>query len=499
MSNIREFLIEVSNWVHDLSIKKIPLDSISHAKILFVDTLGAAIASLTTTHGKTLVSGFYNNINDIPIILPALSILLDFDSTLLYYGHLGHGILASALYYAISNETTGSEIIEAIVGASEITSRIAASLALSETRGQMMMPLHALSTAIMLAKLSDQDPNTIVNAINHATSILLKPLREGFATISKTLIAFTGFNHGLNSFNLAKAVKSDNNLSFESFLKNWKGIIVKAPYGGLGKRWHINTLSIKKYPACSYAQTAIEAILQIRENINPSEITQITVKENLLTYHMDKTSEVLIRKGLRFPILQFFTPYLISYTLIHGKPDPLIYEKEYIQDRDIWNLIAKTKFVHNLNLTSKLLKEPLPFSIAFKELNIPTKLYLLSRFGGLKALIMLRYPEIRKGRNIESIDLDRTKKILGVEIEVKTSTTKYETRREIVDGFHGTGLDKKWVVAFSKLSYLKMFISDDEFQHVVDILRNLEKADYGELNFIVRVIKKALERSVKSA
>ncbi len=497
MNNVREFLIDASNWVHDLSVEKIPLNSIDHAKILFIDTLGAAIASLTTTYGKMFVSGFYNDIDDMPTVLPALSILLDFDSTLLYYGHLGHGILASALFYAISNETTGSEIVEAIIGASEITSRIAASLVLSEVRGQMMMPLHALTTAIMLAKLSDQDPNTILNAINHAVSILLKPLREGFATIAKTLIASTGFNHGLNSFNLAKSVKNNNNLSFESFLKNWKGIIVETPYSGLGKRWHINTLSIKKYPACSYAQTAIEAILQIRESINPSEITQITVKENLLTYHMDKTSKVFIERGLRFPILQFFTPYLISYTLIYGKPNPLMYEKEYIQSKGIWNLIAKTKFMHSLNLTSKLLREPLPFSVAFKELNILTKLYLLLRFGGLKALTMLQYPEIRRGHDIEYINLERTKKILGVEIEVKTSTTKYEISREIIDGFHGTSLDKKWAITLNKLNYLKMFMSDTEFQHAIDILRNLEKANYEELNFIVKVVKKALEHSVK--
>lgn len=501
-TNTYTFFEEASEWIHNLSITHIPLESINHAKIMLIDTIGAVAASLTTSYGKQVVLEFLNNVHDLPKVLPILSILLDYDSTLLYYGHLGHGILPSITYHILHQEVTGEEILEAIIGSSEIAARTAASLILSEIRGQMMSSIHAISTAVLLSKLSDLPSHSILNSINYASSILLRPIREGFATPAKGLIALTGFMHGLNALKLAKSIKNNRNV-FISFLNAWSGRIIKAPFGGLGKRWHINTLSVKKYPACSYAQTAIESALKIREQIQPDrikEIKQIIIKENFLTYHTDKRFEKLLHnKEMSFPALQFYTPYLIAYTLLYGSPKPYMYESTFINDVNIWSLIQKITALHDLSLTRLMLKEPLPFGVALHELRFSEKMYLLWKLGGFKALKMLSYPEIIHGYNINEVDFDNTRKFMGIKIEVKTQDNILNISSDIVDGFHGTGIDNKQNISVRKLDYLKNIINEDEFSQMLSILQSIEKANYDDLKMIVNVMLKALQFSIKSA
>jgi 2-methylcitrate dehydratase PrpD len=500
--NAREFIEDASEWIYDLSINHIPSESIDHAKIMLIDTIGASLASLTTSYGRQVVLDFFKDDYDLPKVLSMLSVLLDYDSTLLYYGHLGHGILASIIYYILHNkEVSGEKILEAVIGASEITARVAASLSFSETRGQMMSSIHALSTAILLSKLSDSSPHDTLNSINYALSILLKPTKEGFATVAKSLVALTGFMHGLNAYKLMKTTTNSIRV-FEGFLNAWGGHIIKAPFGGLGKRWHINTLSVKKYPACSYAQTAIESALKISNYIKPDaikEIKRIIIKENFLTYHMDQRFKTFIdNKRTSFTALQFYTPYLIAYTLLYKNPEPQMYETKFINDNNIWNLILKTETIHDLSLTRLMLKEPLPFGIALHELKFIEKIYLLLKLGGVKVLKMIFYPEVMHGYDINEVNFNAVKKIMSVEIEIKTRKDVFNASTDIVDGFHGTGINNKRIISIKKLNYLKSFINDDEFYQTLDILQSIEKANYDDLKTIINVILKATRSSIKN-
>jgi len=56
--NAREFIEDASEWIYDLSINHIPSESIDHAKIMLIDTIGASLASSTTSYGRQVVLDF---------------------------------------------------------------------------------------------------------------------------------------------------------------------------------------------------------------------------------------------------------------------------------------------------------------------------------------------------------------------------------------------------------------------------------------------------------
>ncbi|WP_054842283.1 hypothetical protein [Vulcanisaeta distributa] len=96
---VRNFLQEASEWLHEITYNDIPPLSIESAKLMLIDTLAAALNSLSVNWAISLISN-----HDIIDVYPMLSVMFDYDSTLLYYGHLGHGIIAPILYYYLVNK-----------------------------------------------------------------------------------------------------------------------------------------------------------------------------------------------------------------------------------------------------------------------------------------------------------------------------------------------------------------------------------------------------------
>jgi len=501
------FFKDASEWVYDLSINDVPSESLEHLKIMIIDTLGAIFASLATSRGINLVFEMSNNKLSREVeLLPILSVLLDYDSTLLYYGHLSHGIIFSMFAHAFNQEVSGREIVEAGISASEVSARVAAALSLSRVRGQMMSIIHSLSTAIMFSKFFDAKPDVILNAMGYAFSYLIRPTREGFGTVMKSLSALTSALHGLRAYELAKIFHGNVSEGiFENLMKEWGGYVIKSPLSALGKRWHMDTLSVKKYPACSYAQTAIEATLELRNQLgiklDYDRIRKITIMENLLTYHMDKNHEKFVnRSNTPFTVLQFYTPYLVAYSLLYGKPTPRIYEDDIINDTKIWELISKITNRHDIMLTASMLKEPLPFGVAIHELGTLKSLILFGKVSGLNFLKLLRTPGILRGYDIESIDFDKTKKIMGVKIEIVYDNNTFTVERDIIDGFHGTGTNSKKNISLLKFKdNLSLFLKEDDVNEMLNILLSLEKAKHDEIKILTANVMKVLQCVVRKA
>jgi len=138
---IYEFFTNASSWVKSLSLNDIPSQALEHFKIMFIDYIGSISASLSSTHGVKLVESNMASLKDdhpygYLSLFPSLSVLLDFDSTLLFYGHIAHGILSSLIVMSMGNEVTGRDLVEAGIAASEISARVAASLVFSDVRGR---------------------------------------------------------------------------------------------------------------------------------------------------------------------------------------------------------------------------------------------------------------------------------------------------------------------------------------------------------------------------
>jgi 2-methylcitrate dehydratase PrpD len=504
--SVYKFFVDASSWIKSLSLNDIPFQALEHFKIMFIDYVGSIAAALSSTQGVKLAKNHLGLREDKPYgylkLLPALSVLLDFDSTLLFYGHIAHGVLGSLIAMSMRNEVTGRDLVEAGIAASEISARVAASLVLSDVRGQMMSFLHALSSAITLSKLTDSGEDEILCSMGNALSYTIRPTREGFASLAKLLVASTSTLHGLLSYELCKSLGGrPRGDVFDSFMKSWSHIIIHAPLGNLSRKWHITTLSVKKYPACSYAQTAIDAAhhtysLLVKSDLH--KIEEIILEENILTHRMDTIHSRFIRGSqTEFTVLQFYTPYLIAYTLAHGSFDHKAYDEASINEAGIWDIASKIKLYHNRKFTRELLKEPLPFGLALNEIGRLKASILLLKLLGIEGIELLKSIWLGEQRDIEKLEFEELKKIMPIALEIKVrGADKIRIERKTVEGFHGTGIDSKKYIALNKLGYLSRLVGDDDAETVTDIILKLDKAGYDEVKLMTTTIHKALQQTM---
>ncbi len=477
---MEQFLDEAVQWAENLSISKIPQSSLKNVKLMIMDTISAILISSKTEWSNKLS---ITKIESVLESFPILSVMYDYDSTLLYYGHLGHGITTALLFSIPNLNVSGEDLIEAAVASSEISARVASSLSVSRTRGQSMTSIHSLSTSAILSKLYGTN---LKNSIGFSLSYMIKPTFHGFGSLSKLYSASLGVEMGYKAFRLAKYQSINENFLID-FLKQYGEEYLKAPLGGFGKRWHIDTLSIKKYPACAYAQTVIEGALEISNGVNLGDIDEITIRENMLTYFMDRNHEKIVKESSPiFTLLQFYSPYVLAMSLKEGKFNVNSYDEEKINDSSIWKFIfSKINVVHDVNLTLNLLREPLPFGVAINEIGVQ----FIRRFlGDIKVEL--------KGFSIDEIDFERTKKYMGVIIEVKTKDgKKIQVEKDLVEGFHGTGLEKKIEVVRKKFSEaVAKSRNESDVRNVYDILNSLEKRGNDELKFMYKVLEEEVRR-----
>jgi len=488
-----EFLVESAKWAAQLSLEAIPSYAMEAAKVMMIDTIAAAFSSMGVTPGRTICRSLREVLTDAEL-LSVMSVLLDHDSTLLYYGHLGHSVVSASLF-SWKERVDGRSLLEAVIAAVEVGARLAASLSFSRVRGQMLSIVHSLTTATALGKLKGMPAESLKNAMSLSLAYVIKPTSIGFTTSAKILTAVTGLTQGIRSYKLAEAGHTGSPKVFESLYREWGGLVLKAPLGGYGERWHIETLSIKPWPACSYAQTAIEATLKIAEEIAINEIKEIVVEENILTYLMDKTYEQSI-KGPETPFtsLQFYTPYLIAYTLTSRSFGREAYEPEAIRDYQIWRLVRLTKGIHNKSFTARLLTEPLPFGVAIGELGTLKALALMFKLLGAQALpIIAVKPTILKGSKLEKVDFHNTKKLIPVRLKIKTRDRQVISEADIVKGFHGTGNRTKLDVALNKLyNASKGLLEEENIEVIRDCILKLEKAGVDEVAQLRQIISEVL-------
>jgi len=507
------FFEDALEWIHGLSINSIPSDTLNNLKLMFMETLGAAAASLYVSHGRRLLGEFRSVGLD---SLPILSIMLDYDSAV-YYGHIGHGVIYGALRGVLEGrEVSGEDLVVSSLAASELVARLGASVTL--TKGQTLTTfLASVSTALILSRMSGMDPKGMFSALAYAMSFPMRPSIRGFGTLAKVLTAYIGALHGVSSFRLAKAGYGEDPSIIETLLRSWVRRPMVAALGGLGRRWHMDTLSIKKYPSCYYALTAIDAALKLREYISdPSNIEVLIIRENILTYLMDLMFEQFVRgPDSPFTVLEFYTPYLVSHTLVRGDPGPGMYEDTSTRDPLVWRLTGRVRFTHDSSLTRNS-----PFYRRFMSSMSPlSRASLFLRI----APIMLRYMRMRESmRRViefdESSAMDDTiigalsrvvgsdvvdhvfsfseeKSTMGVVLEARLSYgRRIDVRSDITEGLHGTGMEAKRRVALDKLRYLTSMLNEDAASYVTEALNNLEKLSPSEARELVKCVLSVISR-----
>lgn len=350
----------------ELQLDDVPAGVREFAKEHLLDALGIAIASTGFDFGavtldavRELGEGAQATAVGTGTRLPATSAALlngvlahglDFDDT-----HIAGIYHASAQALAVcfaageAHGATGAEVLTAFIAAIEIGSRMAVA-AEGGLNGNGFHPtavcgtFAALYAAGRIAKVSE---DTLVHAAGIAGSMAsgglelgtswLKRLHPGWsahAALTALALARAGFTgpptilEGERGFyaNHMRRVPSDD----------------KAPTLALGRHWEALGIALKPYPCCHFIHAFVDAALELRRQIDVSQITRI---ECLLTPFMHKMvaepREECIRPSNPYRAL-FSVQYVTALALLRGRADLAAFHDEPLDAPDVLALAAKT-------------------------------------------------------------------------------------------------------------------------------------------------------------
>ncbi|MBK8742000.1 MAG: MmgE/PrpD family protein [Betaproteobacteria bacterium] len=137
----------------------------------------------------------------------------------------------------------------------------------------------------------------------------------------------------------------------------------------LGKRFAMDALTLKLYPACKYAHGAIEGMLLLRGRrpFRTEEVRRIRVRVPDMSYASVCVPEAAKRAPDGVPAAQFSLPYLTAATLIRGRLSVAELSLDSIRDEAI---LAWTRRIEIERDDSLVADNPLALSAAVVEVEL---------------------------------------------------------------------------------------------------------------------------------
>lgn len=308
---------ELARFAAELRYEDIPSEVAHQAERIILDTCCCAIGGYIVDGGKVYLhvleglggkpestlfpTGHKTSAAIAAFVNSQLANLLDLDDNLLYHTHFANTCVMPAIAMAERQGASGKELITAVVGAYEVTSRITLSL---PGLGKIVSPPPKL-------KIEWPDPfghsYNIFGATIGSCSLLHLSAEQtanamGMAGISASVpgstkidslprLTMSKANYGwLGWSGVVAALLADQGMTADTTILDgehgfWK--MVGAEYcdfalltKGLGSKWWIMDTTMKPYPAGTWMRQAMMATDKIIEayNIEPEEIELIVAK-----------------------------------------------------------------------------------------------------------------------------------------------------------------------------------------------------------------------------
>ena len=371
----------VASWVSSLRFEDIPPRVIEKAKAQLMSVLAAVYAgslleesrSVADASGRwgqgkeasVLATGQKRSIEAAVCANTAMSMALDYDDYL-FMGHSGHSAVLVPLAVCEAEDLRFREMLLAQVAANEVAGRLGASALLGPLNGQMFSFIHLLASSCSAARLHGLDPSRMGHAMAVALSHPCFPLEPGFfAAGSKYLTAALPCLIGLRAVGLARAGLTGPLGVLDhprGFYRVFSYYPVRGVWGGLGRQWVTDTVSIKIHPGCAYISAALDAMAEIFDRVRlsrgrppePNEVASVTVRTSLVGIEMEEHSRAY-RDGERLhPVaIGFSLRYSLALMLLAGRLDPESLTESYLAGHagELRSLAAKVSVIpdHELN------------------------------------------------------------------------------------------------------------------------------------------------------
>lgn len=269
--------------------------------------------------------------------------VLDYDDVKSKIGHATVVIAPAVLALGEKLNTTGVEVLTAFVAGFEISSRIANSVEPKHAQ----QGWHTTSTcgvfgaAAACGRLLGLDRNAILAAFGIAGSFS-SGLRKNMGTPTKPIHAGQAAQNGLKAAILASlGIYGDQDIfsNRQSF-----GEVFSSPHNedelifGLGKKYEICINGFKLYPCCASAHSAIDAVLQLREeySVKPEDVEGIRVGTVPLVL-----DNLVYNNPKNIVECRFSMPFCVALASLDGQVTLNNFSEERLKDQGIRDLMKK--------------------------------------------------------------------------------------------------------------------------------------------------------------
>jgi 2-methylcitrate dehydratase len=264
--------------------------------------------------------------------------------------------ISAALAVAESVGATGREFITAIALAYEAQCRFCDAASL-RVRGWDHVTYGAFSTALASAKLMKLEPEKTRHAVNIAGvgCAAMRQARVGELSHWKGVAFADAARRGVYSALLARAGMTGPAPIFEGQMGFEKELGVSL--GEVGEKFKgapamILHTSIKYWPAEYHSQSAIEAALFLREQIDDvSQVKAMTIQSHDASVDIIGSEPEKWRPETR-ETADHSLPYITAIALIDGQVTEKQFQPERFMDPKIWKFLENVKVERNVELSA---------------------------------------------------------------------------------------------------------------------------------------------------
>ena len=357
------YLDRLSRFVCDTRLEDLEPSTVTAAKTVVLDTLGAMLAGsrlpenekLAQLAAKTGGQGpatLLGQPGSAPPVFAALSnatagVALEMDEgNRLGGGHAAIHVIPAALAIAEERGASGKEFLESVIAGYEVTSRIGTGTAVKKT-------VHShgtwgtIGSAVATAKLMGFDQAQTTGAINLAASMSpantwtpclegatirnLYPGRSGFQGIMAaqlTVCGFTGLEDGPSDIY--------NNLLGESF--NAEAVVQGL---GVPGAYRIQRNYFKLHACCLYNHPVLDGVQTLlgRERFGAEDVERIKVETPAIATTMidPEPANMLAAK--------FSLPYAVATAVVHNSTDITAFYPDRLEDPETLALARRVDVV----------------------------------------------------------------------------------------------------------------------------------------------------------
>lgn len=371
-------------WARAVTHDDIPERTLYAARSQLISNLAAVRASLRHPVGRRITAAFGPPRQPDPTrsahVLAALATALDFDEVA-YSGHVSAGAVNVAVAEAERGRLDGTAVLAAIVAANECGARVSAATILSPFfRGQTNTHCHLASAAAARLHARRATPAEWTAGLGLALGILPVPLHHAVVTSDvKAFTAAAPVRLALDACDAAAHGLAGPAAVLEApggLLEHLSAVPVpEAVTEGLGRRWHTDTLTYKRFPGSAYLHAAFDCAQRLHARLTADgtgpaadRVRRIVVHGSLLTWQMERKVAPHLRgpaTGVSAATLS--VGYGVATLLLTGGFGPADLTGPALADPARWALAGKVTVEHDWQLSLRMAAATSPLGAALRQ------------------------------------------------------------------------------------------------------------------------------------